>query len=273
MNPTTRAFDRLASQYDALAHGELFRVMRRRTHAIFERVFRSGSRVLEIGCGTGLDTAFLASRGIAVVACDPSEAMVGRTLSRLASEGTSARATVMPCGLEKVGMFLEALDEREPFDGIISNFGALNCVPSLAPLRGLASTALKPGGAMLLCLMGRTCATETIYFALTGRHELIRRRSVSGPVSVPVAGVPVPTYYHRTRDVTKALGPDFTLVRLTGIGVTIPPPYLEERWRTLPAFVRAPLAAVDSTVASWPAFNRLGDHALLHLVKSGAVHG
>jgi SAM-dependent methyltransferase len=271
MNVTTHAFDRLASQYDALAHGELFRLMRRRTHAIFERSFAPGSRVLEIGCGTGLDTAFLASRGVAVVACDPSEAMVGRTLSRLANERTSA--TVMPCGLENVGMFLEALGEHAPFDGIISNFGALNCVPSLVPLRVVASTALKPGGAMLLCLMGRTCATETIYFALTGRRELMRRRSVLGPVPVPVAGVPVPTYYHRTSDVTKALGPDFTLVRLTGIGVTIPPPYFEQRWRTLPAFVRAPLAVVDSTVASWPAFNRLGDHALLHLVKNGAAHG
>jgi SAM-dependent methyltransferase len=227
--------------------------------------------VLEIGCGTGLDTAFLVSRGVRVVACDPSEAMVGRTLSRLAAGRASAAATVMPCGLEGLPMFLDAFGQREPFDGIVSNFGALNCVACLWPLREVASTILKPGGALLLGIMGRACAAEAIYFALTGRRELIQRRSADGPVAVPVAGVPVPTYYHRPNDVAAVLGSDYTLVRVTGIGVTIPPPYLEPRWQRLPAFVRAPLAAVDSTIASCPPFNRLGDHTLLQFVKREAA--
>jgi ubiquinone/menaquinone biosynthesis C-methylase UbiE len=75
----TLAFDRLAPEYDALANGEIFQLLRRRTHETFARRFRPGARVLEIGCGTGLDTAFLANAGVRVVACDPSEAMVGRS--------------------------------------------------------------------------------------------------------------------------------------------------------------------------------------------------
>src|SRR5688500_1755244 len=175
MNATMLAFDRLASQYDAIAEGELFTLMRHRTHDVFLRWFQPGCRVLEIGCGTGLDTAFLASQGVRVVACDPSEAMVGRTLSRLASEGASAQAQVMPCGLQNLAMFLEALSDREPFDGIVSNFGALNCVDRLDPLGQLASTVLRPGGAVLLGLMGRHCVVEATYFALSGRRDQLHR--------------------------------------------------------------------------------------------------
>jgi SAM-dependent methyltransferase len=272
MNATTVAFDRLAPQYDTLVAGELFRLMRRRTHAIFSRWFAPGSRVLEIGCGTGLDTAFLVSRGVHVVACDPSEAMVGRTLSRLAAEQPTADVTVMPCGLEHLPEFLDAFGQHEPFDGIVSNFGALNCVPCLWTLREVAATALKPGAPLLLGIMGRTCAAEALYLALSGRRELIARRSAAGPVAVAVAGVPVPTYYHSPDDVAAVLGGDYTLVRLTGIGVAIPPPYLESRWQRLPVFVRKPLAALDSMLAYWPPFNRLGDHTLLQFVKCEAAH-
>jgi SAM-dependent methyltransferase len=268
---TTLAFDRLAPHYDALADGELFRLMRRRTHRIFLRWLRSGHRVLEIGCGTGLDTAFLASHGVRVVACDPSEAMVGRTLSRLAAadiEGyASARATVMPCGLQNLEMFLDALGEHGPFDGIISNFGALNCVPCLEPLADLATTLLRPGGAVLLGLMGRHCAAEAIYFTFSGRRDQIGRRHADGEVRVPVAGVEVPTYFHRTNDVVNTLSRALQLKAIAGIGVALPPPYLEPRWQTLRPFVRASIASVDAMLTPWPPFNRLADHVLLQFVK------
>jgi SAM-dependent methyltransferase len=269
---TTLAFDRLAPQYDALADGELFRLLRARTHAVFLRWFRTGQRVLEIGCGTGLDTAFLASAGIRVVACDPSEAMVGRTLSRLANAGVSARATVMPCGLENLAQFLDALGERAPFDGIVSNFGALNCVECLHPLAQLAVTSLRPDGAVLLGLMGRHCATETIYFTLTSRRDQIRRRMADGAVDVPVAGIDVPTYFHRTSEVVTALAPELTLKAITGVGVVVPPPYFELRWQTVPPVVRRSLAGLDGALASWPPFNRLGDHLLLQFVKASNAH-
>jgi hypothetical protein len=95
------------------------------------------------------------------------------------------------------------------------------------------------------------------------------RRRAAGAVRVNVAGVEVPTYFHRVKDVTATLGPDFRLEAITGIGVTIPPPYFEPRWRAFPAFVRAPLAALDSAISSWPPFNRLGDHVLLQFVYRG----
>ena len=267
---TTHAFDRLAPGYDALTGGEIFQLLRARTHRAFARVFARGTRVLEIGCGTGLDTAFLASIGLEVVACDPSVEMVTRAARRLAHHGLSDRATVMPCGLQDVQAYLDALAPHEPFDAVVSNFGALNCVCHLAPLGALVRRHLRPGGLVLLCVMTRLCAVEALYFTAKRRPRLAARRLGVGAVAVPVAGIDVPTFYHRIRDVRAALGVDVRLRHVEGIGVVVPPPYLEPRWRTLPGTVRTTVAAIDGVIAHWPPFNRVGDHVLLHFRKDVA---
>lgn len=265
----TMAFDRLASEYDALAAGEIFQLLRQRTHKTFARCFGPGARVLEIGCGTGLDTAFLAATVRNVVACDPSEEMVSRSLRRLAHAGLEARATVLPCGLDDLASFLDALASPDAFDGIVSNFGALNCVEHLAPLGALARKYLRPGGSVLLGLMGRTCAVEALYFAATKRPNLTSRRRHDGAVPVLVAGIDVPTFYHRISAVRAALGHDLHLQAIEGVGVAIPPPYLEQRWLQLPRSVRGLVTSIDALIAPIPPFNRAGDHVLLRFVKGG----
>jgi SAM-dependent methyltransferase len=271
--PATVAFDLLASQYDAVAAGEIFQLLRRRTHRSFARAFPPGSRVLEIGCGTGIDTCFLAGRGIRVVACDPSEEMVSRALRRAANEKCDPHAKVLPCGLQDLAAFLDALGETERFDGIVSNFGALNCVEHLAPLGALTRRHLRPGGVIVLGLMARTCAVESLYFIATRRRSLAARRRGTGAVQVPVAGIEVPTFYHRISDVRAALGVDVALTAIEGIGVAIPPPYLEARWRVLPKTVRSLVEGLDTLLASCPPFNRVGDHVLLQFVKRAQAHG
>ena len=57
------AFDRLAPSYDTLTSGEAFQLQRKKTQRLLARWVRSGFRVLEIGCGTGADTEFLALLG------------------------------------------------------------------------------------------------------------------------------------------------------------------------------------------------------------------
>ncbi|MGQ0736874.1 MAG: class I SAM-dependent methyltransferase [Acidobacteriota bacterium] len=265
--PATLAFDRLARTYDALADGEIFQRLRRRTHAVFARRFHAGNRILEIGCGTGIDTAFFASHGLRVVACDPSEAMVSRSLRRMAREGREGQVTVVPCGLQDVASFLHAVADPGGFDGIVSNFGALNCAEHLAPLGALARRELRPGGVVMVGLMNRTCAFEMIYLLATRRENLVARRLADGAVAVPVAGVNVPTFYHRIADVKAALGPGLTLKRVRGLGVAIPPPYFEPRWKQTPRALRRLIVGLDTMLSPWPPFNRLGDHILLEFAK------
>lgn len=263
------AFDRLAPSYDALTGGEAFRHQRRQTHDAFARWLPAGCRVLEIGCGTGVDTEFLAAAGRHVVACDPSEEMLSLTRRRLERAFAGDRAGILSCGLDDLPRFLDALDHGEGFDAIVSNFGALNCVRSLSPLGAIARRHLRPGGAIVLGLMGRTCLWESLYFAARGRRSEGARRRQDG-VLVAVAGVDVPTFYHRTREVAEALGPAFSLAAVRGIGVMVPPPYLESRWQQVPPAIRRATAGLDRVVSSWPVFNQLGDHTLTHWTKSRA---
>ena len=63
-----------------------------------------------------------------------------------------------------------------------------------------------------------------------------RRRGAHVTV-VPVAGIDVPTFYHRIGDIGASLGDDFSLDAVIGIGVMVPPPYLEPRWQQVPPVV------------------------------------
>lgn len=266
------AFDRLAPDYDALVSGDAFRHQRAQTHAVFSEWIRPGCRVLEIGCGTGLDTLFLAGLGTRVVACDPSQEMLARTRRRVETAGLGDRIGLLSCGLQELPQFLDALDRSEGFDAIVSNFGALNCVPSLEALGLLGRCHLRPGGSVVVGLIGRSCLWETIYFTLRGeRAKAARRRA--GNASLPVAGVAVPTFYHQQRDIASTLGHGFALVSTVGIGVLVPPPYLEPRWQQVPRVLREVVAGVDRITAAWPLLNQLGDHTLMCWEKSRVMHG
>jgi SAM-dependent methyltransferase len=266
------AFDRLAPTYDALASGEAFQLQRKQTHRLLSRWIRPGFRVLEIGCGTGVDTAFLAGLGARVVACDPSEEMLSRTRRRLEMAGLGDRAGILSCGLHDLPQFLDALDHAEGFDAIVSNFGALNCAPSLAPLGLVGRRHLRAGGAMAIGLLGRTCLWETLYFTARGdRARAARRRTPKA--DVPVAGIDVPTFYYRTRDVGASLGDEFVKDAVIGVGVFVPPPYLEPRWLQVPPVLRHAAAGVDRFAGSWPLVNQLGDHTLSRWVKRRVNHG
>lgn len=268
----TLAFDRLAPTYDTLVSGDAFQHQRAQTHAAFRRWIKPGFRVLEIGCGTGLDTVFLAGIGARIVACDPSEEMLSRTTRRLATAGVGGRVGILSCRLQELPQFLDALDHSEGFDAIVSNFGALNCAPSLEPLGVVGCRHLRPGGAVILGLIGRTCLWETLYFTARGeRAKAVRRRMAH--VAVPVAGVEVPTFYHRRSEVHACLGEGFTLDRAIGIGIAVPPPFLEPRWQQVPGLIRRAAAGIDRVAAAWPLLNQLGDHTLTRWVKSRVTHG
>lgn len=272
MTTARLAFDRLAPSYDAIASGDAFQWQRKQTHAAFARWIRPGLRVLEIGCGTGADTEFLAKLGARVVACDPSEEMLSRTTRRLANAGVGDRVGILSCGLQDLPQYLDALDHAEGFDAVVSNFGALNCVPSLDALGVIGQRHLRAGGAMAIGVMGRSCLWETLYFTARGDRARARRRHAEGVV-VPVAGIDVDTFYHRTGDIGAALGEDFYCDAMIGIGVMVPPPYLEPRWQRVPPLLRRIAASVDRVAGSWPLINQLGDHTLTRWVKQRDHHG
>ena len=273
-DPAARAaFDRLSARYDALCENPVFASMRRDVHARLLGRFPPGSRLLEIGCGTGIDSAFLAARGIEVVACDPAPGMVDRAEARLRATG-EWRGRFLRCGLEELD---ERLGSNEPsFDGILSDFGALNCVPNLGALRRIADRRLDRGGTLVLCLMNAVCLGEILYFLARGRPKDAFRRLrpanrgasafPAGSIPVLVEGIEVPTYFHRSRAIERALGPGYATVERRGLAVFVPP-FLNDGWRKLPGHFRSATQRLESRLAPHFPWNRFGDHFLIEIVK------
>lgn len=235
-------FDRLAPLYDGLwtesPVGQLQRSAVWR-HAL--PFLRAGQQVLELGCGTGADAAFLMRLGLYVTATDLSSQMVSRARAR----GIDARI-----------LAIEELDQLEGiFDVVLSNFGALNCVADLSQFGRRLGRRIRPGGYAVLCVAGRLCFWESAWYIFHGRFgKAIRRwsgRDFSRSLGIRV-------YYPTAGHIEHVLAPEFQLVHSAGIGVCVPPSYV----RSLPPTLLRGLDRVDRAVATLPLARALADHRL-----------
>jgi SAM-dependent methyltransferase len=137
-----RGYNAVADSYDAdLTHE---RWMRRILHQRYRRAFRAGQRVLDLGCGTGLDTEWLVRQGIQVTAVDLSGRMLKQVQARLTRMGREDRASLVRMDLAALAFRPEPL-----FDGAVSAFAALDTLSSPASfLRDLARL-LRPGALLI----------------------------------------------------------------------------------------------------------------------------
>ena len=137
------------------------------------------SHVLDIGCGTGEDALWLAGQGHVVHAIDASPAMVAAAAAK--GSRTRSAATFECRGLES----LKSSDLR--FEAVLSNFGALNCVP-LETWAGIVPGLLRREGRGFVALMGDRPLPE----AFRSRPPKTPRRDGA---SVSVGAGAVTTYY------------------------------------------------------------------------------
>jgi ubiquinone/menaquinone biosynthesis C-methylase UbiE len=242
------AFDRLAARYDDLwTNTEVGRLQRAAVWRDVRPLFHPGDRILDLGCGTGEDAVRFKNAGMHVKAVDSSPEMVRQAHDR----GVAARV-----------LSIEDIDCLPgTFDGVLSNFGALNCVEYMAELRAPLSRLVRPGGHLAVCIMGRFCVWETVSSLVSGQFRKAVRRW-SGASESKSLGVRV--YYPTVRKLRRALAPDFALTRYTGIGIFLPPSgILGLGLRTL---VR--LDAIDRRISHLAGMRALSDHRLLIFVRT-----
>jgi hypothetical protein len=164
-------------------------------------------------------------------------------------------------GVDASVLAIEDLSSVEgTYDGALSNFGALNCVDELRRLRLPMNRLIRPGGYLAICVMGRFCLWETIWFLARGQVRNASRRwnGVSRSASLRLA-----VHYPTVGQIRKAFAPGFALVGSAGIGVSVPPSYV----RSLPAALLARFDAFDRHIAHRPFFRTLSDHRLLVFVR------
>jgi ubiquinone/menaquinone biosynthesis C-methylase UbiE len=261
VNQTVQAFDSLAARYDDIFTRSLIgRAQRGAVWKVLTETFKPGGHILEINCGTGEDALFLARNGLSVVACDASEQMIRTARQRMGAEDPNA-----PIHFEVLATEQLFLRPDDLFDGALSNFSGLNCVGNLQQTARDLAALVTPGAPVLLCFSTRFCLAEMIWFAFHGQFRRAFRRS-SGMATAKVDGFSVKVQYPTLRAIKRMFAPHFLLRSCTGIGIAVPPSYLEPWARKYPR-VLGLLRRIDKRISRLPWLRTIGDHMLLHFER------
>lgn len=253
-------FDAVAEEYDRkFTESQIGRAQRASVWKELAKTFRSGDRILEIGCGTGVDACHLADRGVKVFACDNSRAMIEVASRRITQANKSSLVHLRTLAAED----LAGLGGERCFDGAFSNFGALNCVEDLRCVAVNLARLLRPGAPAMLCLMGRHCAWELAWYLANGNMQNALRRVSRGKTIARLgADATVRVHYPSLTSIIQIFSPEFHLKAWKGVGITIPPSYLENIVNRFPRCVRWMMRA-DSLLENTPIARGLADHVLL----------
>ena len=253
------AFDSLAESYDRIFTRSLIgRAQRDAVWRQLRATFLPGQRVLELNCGTGVDAMYLAQMGVQVDAFDISAAMIQVASRHLRPEHCPAvRFQVLAS--EDLGRL------NSTYDGVFSNFGGLNCVEDLREVAQNQARLVRPLGHALLCLANHCCFWETGWWLAHGKPgKAFRRLKRNGVTAELMPGSQVRVWYPSVGKLKQVFAPEFRLISAHGVGVFVPPSYLEPCARRLPMLLRV-AAGLDARLSSFPLLRGMGDHVLVKL--------
>ena len=258
--PRIDAFDAVAEVYDDRFTNSLVgRAQRESVWREMDRLFHRGQKVLEINCGTGVDALYFSERGIDVLACDASPQMVEVARRHLEMSPHRDCVKLSILAIEQIGQ----LESEGLHDGVLSNFSGLNCVADLQPVARDLAKLVRPGGTAVLCLFGRFCLWEMLWYILHGDiRKAFRRLRGNGVVSTLAPGHSVVVRYPSVSSVRCDFYPHFRLVGWKGTGIAVPPSYVEHLANRFPRLFKF-AARIDSFLGSIPGFRALGDHVVL----------
>jgi ubiquinone/menaquinone biosynthesis C-methylase UbiE len=257
---TAAPFDAIADTYDeSFSDSSVGRAQRRMVWLETDRTFRAGQRILEINCGTGIDALHLANRGIAVLACDASPRMIEIARARLARSSVHAPVDFRCVPTERIA----SVESEVRYDGVFSNFAGLNCLLDLRRTACDLARFVKPGGKAIFCVFGPLCLWETIFYLAGGNFKkAFRRFSRIGVVAALSDDSSILVHYPTIRQLQDMFSSYFHLESWKGIGVAVPPSYLEHLAVRFPRSFEF-VARIDPWLGRCRGFRALADHVVL----------
>jgi SAM-dependent methyltransferase len=291
-NPVATAYDAIAADYDCALAGDAW--MRRRLWKHFDRVFRPGQRVLDVGCGTGTDALYLAERGIDVTAIDVSPGMIARLAAKVQDRrdtdqnseapagsgkcrgeavsrlyGRSRNVGALPATVGRIDARAMAIAElatwpAEPYDGAISSFAGLSTEPDLVSTAIAVSRVLRPGGRFIAHMLNRCSLWEWLGYAQRQdwasagelRHVVAR--------TFVVGNRPIVHYPYSPLEAYRQIFARWFVLRQTyGLGILRPPHTV----RRVTGSIAAVLGSLEQPLGSLAPFRDLGRFFVLDLER------
>jgi len=250
---STDVFERQAAGYDDVAESALGRALRSRVHRVVEPLLRPDASVVDLGCGTGIDAAWLAPQVGSVLAVDRSAAMVARAAQRC---GSLPNVTVLHHDMDRAGFPGPALLDRGAHDLVVADFGVVNCLADWERLGPGLHGMLVAGGHAVLVTMPRWCPAElAVGLATLDRSALARRYRGSADYG----GTAV--RYASARRLARCVAPELELVAQESLGLVLPPFEQRDLVENRPRLLAA-LAALDRRLARAGGILGVGDHQI-----------
>jgi len=211
------AFSHTAEKYDAFANDHPNQTrMRNKVYAHVQRFVPSGSRILELNCGTGTDAVELARRSYHVHATDIASGMLERLQNKVLQNNLSSQISYQQCSFTELDQVQGA-----PFDAVFSNLGGLNCIPDLSLVIKQLSKVLRPNGLVTWILMPPVCLWE-IAEIFRGHSRLAFRRFARNGTIAHLEGLYFTVYYFTPKKVLEWFGDEFDCLAIEGLSVITP---------------------------------------------------
>ncbi len=256
-------FDNVADDYDRHILGNrMNRLLRDRSLSRMRPLFSGRRRLLEVGCGSGMETLPLLEEGHEILAVDISERMLRVVEEKARAAGVRERLTTSKRRAADLGGLVDELGAGS-FDGAYSTYGALNAEVSLDPVVSALEALLPAGAPFFAGVYNRWCLFELAGYGLTGQPGRAFGRA-KNPIRVGASRFCIDVFAYSAWEFARRCAPAFSLERLEGVPVLLPPSdlvaYAERFSRRFET-----LARWDRRVGSvWP-FRALGDHFLATL--------
>jgi len=261
----TWPFNQTAPGYDSeFTNSVLGRIYRNRVWERMDAVFTGKRHILELGCGTGEDALYLASQGHLVTALDASQDMIDQTRLKIQQAGLSNQVDARVFAIEDLdhlGSRISTMDGQSPsFNGVLANFGALNCVHDLTSVASNLHKHLLPGSPALFTIMGPIVPWEWLwYLSKLKPAKACRRLQKSGVIW---RGITI--HYPSIGKARAAFSPYFASNRITALGTFLPPSYAESWAKSHPAIIQK-LGVLEKRWENSPLITGMADHYLLEM--------
>ncbi len=266
-----REFDNVAPDYDRHITGNrVNRLLRDRSLSELRRAFARAHRLLEIGCGSGMETLPLLQDGHEVLCVDISSRMLEVVRAKARAEGVAESLRTVHLRAAEL-QDLGVVGSEGAFDGAYSTYGAMNCEEELDRVPPALYDLVRPSAPFVAGVYNRWCLFELAGYGLTGRWRRAFGRARS-PVPVGTSRFCVDVFAYSPREFARRFAPWFRVERVEAVPALLPPSdlvgYAERfgrRWPTLERWDR-------SWGRRWP-LRALGDHFLMTLSRSVGREG